>query len=223
MSKHKHQTEEKLMAVYYKAINFFEKNKKHVYTALTIAVLAVAGIILMVNKKKANNEIASIEISKIQQVYNAGNFQQAVNGDSLGTSKGLQYIVNEYGSTENGEMAKIMLANSYYSLRDFDNAEKYYKEYSGGNKILQVAAAAGLASVMEAKSNYADAAMQFVKAAEMDKENPFVDQYLFYAAKNYFRAKDFDKAKKLFDRLKEDFPKSKFNQESERYRASIGS
>jgi len=223
MSKQKHQTEEKLMAGYYRAVDFFEKNKKHVYTALTIVVLIVAGIILMVNKKKANNEIASIEVSKIQQVYNAGNFQQAINGDSLGYSKGLQYIVNEYGSTENGEMAKIMLANSYYSLRDFDNAEKYYKDYSGGNKILKVAAAAGLASVMEAKNNYADAARQFEKAAGMDKENPFVDQYLFYAAKNYYRANDFEKAKKLFDRLKEDFPKSRFNQEPERYKASLGS
>jgi len=223
MSKNKHHTEEKLMTVYYKAIEFFENNKKHVYTALTIVVLAVAGIIIMVNKKKANNEIASIEVSKIQQVYNAGNFQQAVNGDSLGTSKGLLYIVNEYGSTESGEMAKIMLANSYYSLRDFGNAEKYFKEYSGGNKILKVAAAAGLASVLEAKNNFVDAAKQFEKAAGMDKENPFVDQYLFYAAKNYFRANDFDNAKKLFNKLKDEFPKSKFNQESERYRASIGS
>jgi len=223
MQKRKHQTEEKLMTTYYKAVDFFDKNKKHVYTALTIAVIAIAGIILMVNKKKANNEIASIEVSKVQQVYNAGNFQQAINGDSLGSSKGLLYIVNEYGSTESGEMAKIMLANSYYNERDFDNAEKYYKEYSGGNKILKVAAAAGLASVMEARNNYADAASQFEKTAEMDKENPFIDQYLFYAAKNYYRANDFDKSKKLFDKLKEDFPKSKFNQESERYRVSIGS
>lgn len=221
MSKNKHQTEEKLMTVYYKAVDFFEKNKKHVYTALTILVIAIAGIVLMVNKKRASNEIASIEVSKIQQEYNAGNFQQAVGGDSLGSSKGLQYIVNEYGSTESGEMAKIMLANSYYNLKDYDNAEKYYKDYSGGNPILKVAASAGLAAIMEAKKNYADAASQFEKAAGIDKENPFVDQYLFYSAKNYYRANDFDKAKKIFDRIKEDYPKSKFNQESERYRVSM--
>ncbi|MEO6694143.1 MAG: tetratricopeptide repeat protein [Ignavibacteria bacterium] len=223
MSKNKHQTEENLMTVYYKAVGFFEKHKKHVYTALTILLVIAAGIILMVNKKKANNEIASIEVSKIQQIYNAGNFQQAINGDSLGSSKGLKYIVDEYGSTQNGEMAKLMLANSYYNIRDFDNADKYFKDYSGSNNILKVASTAGIASVLEAKNNYIDAAKQFEKASGMDSDNPFVDQYLFYAAKNYFRAADYDKAKKLFDKIKEDFPKSRFNQESERYRASIGS
>ena len=221
MAKQKHQTEEKLMTVYYKAVDFFEKNKKHVYTALTILVIAIAGIILLVNKKKANNEIAGVELGKIKSVYDANNFQQAVNGDSLGISKGLQYIVEEYGSTDNGEMAKIMLANSYLNLRDFDKAEKYYKDYSGGNVLLKVAAAAGQASVLEARNNYTDAAKEFEKAAGIDKENPFVDQYLFYAAKNYYRANDFTAARNIFDKIKMDFPKSKYIAESEKYRAAI--
>ena len=221
MAKQQHHTEEKLMTFYYKAVDFFEKNKKHVYTALTILVIAVAGIILLINKKKANNEIAAIEMSKIKPVYSSNNFQQAINGDSLGTSKGLQFIVDEYGSTENGELAKIWLANSYYSTRDFDKAEKYYKDFSGDNMLLEVVASAGLASVHVAKNNFTDAAKQFEKTASMDKENPFVDQYLFYAAKNYYRANDMENAKKLFDRLKDEFPKSKYVNESARYKSAI--
>lgn len=221
MPKQKHHTEDKLMTAYYKAVDFFEKNKKHVYTALTILAIAIAGIILLVNKKKANNEIAGVELSKIRPVYDANNFQQAVNGDSLGMSKGLQYIVDEYGSTENGEMAKIMLANSYLNLRDFDKAETYYKDYSGSNMLLKVAASAGKATVLEAKNNFTEAAKEFENAAGIDKENPFVDQYLFYAAKNYYRANDFPNARKFFDRIKMDFPKSKYIAESEKYRAVI--
>ncbi|MDQ3020258.1 MAG: tetratricopeptide repeat protein [Bacteroidota bacterium] len=221
MAKKQHQTEEKLMTFYYRAVDFFEKNKKHVYTALTILLISIAGIILLVNKKKANNEIAGVELQKVNPLYTSGNFQQAINGDTLGVSKGLKYIVDEYGSTENGEMAKIMLANSYNALRDFDNAEKYYKDYSGNNKILKTAAAGGIATISEAKNNFSEAAKQFEKAAEMDSDNPFIDQYLFYAGKNYYKAGDFASAKKLFDKLKIDFPKSKYNQESERYKASI--
>ena len=221
MSKQTHHTEEKLMTAWYKVVDFFEKNKKHVYTALTIVVIAVAGIVLLVNKKKANNELAGVELSKIKGVYNADNFQQAINGDSLGQSKGLQYIVDEFGSTENGEMAKIMLANSYYSLRDFDKAEKYYKDYSGSNAILKVSAVAGLAAVFEAKNQFSEAAKQFEKAANMDKDNPFIDQYLFYAAKDYFRADNLAEAKKMFTKLKEDYPKSKFNAESEKYKSTM--
>lgn len=217
----KHHQEDKLMSTYYKAVDFFEKNKKHVYTALTILIVLIAGIILFVNKRTANNELAAVEIEKVKPLYNAGNFEQAVNGDSLGNSKGLIYIVNEFGSTDNGEYAKLMLANSYYSLRDFDNAEKYFKDFSGSNKVLKVSAIAGLAGVYEAKNDYLNAAKQFQKAAYTDKENPFVDQYLFYAAKDYFRAGDFDESKKLLDEIKKDYPKSKYIAESERYRASM--
>lgn len=221
MAKHQHHTEDKLMAFYYKALDFFEKNKNHVYIALTIIVIAVAGIVFLMNKKKANNEKAAVELSKIQQVYNTGNYNQAINGDSLGMSKGLLTIVNEYGSTDNGEMAKIMLANSYFNLRDFDNAERYYKDYSGSNILLKVSAEAGLASVLEARNKYTDAGKQFEKAANIDKENPFRDQYLFYAAKNYIRANENDKAKKLLEEIKEKYPKSKVLQESEKYRLSL--
>lgn len=221
MSKQTHHTEEKLMTFYYKAVDFFEKNKKHVYTALTILILVIGGIVLMVNKKKANNEIAGVELNKIKPVYIANNFQQSVNGDSLGLSKGLQFIVDEYGSTENGQLAKIMLANSYMGLRDFDKAEKYYKDYSGDNPVLKAAAEAGLATVYEARNNYVEAAKQFEKAANSDKENPFTDQYLFYAAKNYYNANDMASAKKLFDKIKNDYPKSRFNQESEKYKTAM--
>ncbi len=221
MAKQQHHTEEKLMSVYYKSINYFEKNRKNVYTALTILIIVIAGVILFVNKRKANNEIAAIELGKIRGVYSANNFQQAINGDSLGVSKGLQYIVDEYGSTENGENAKIMLANSYYALRDFDKAEKYYKDYSGSNKLLKVSASAGIAGIYEARNNYTEAAKQFEKTSSMEKDNPFVDEYVFYAAKDYYRANDFVNAKKLFDRLKNDYPKSKYNTESERYRVTL--
>lgn len=222
MAKKQYQ-DDKLMTVYYKAVDFFEKNKKRVYSALTILAIIIAGIYIYVQKRKSNNEIAAVEFEKIKNVYSANNFQQAINGDSLGMSKGLQYIVDEYGSTENGEMAKIMLANSYYSIRDFDKAEKYYKDYSGSNILLEVSAVAGLAAVYEAKNNYKQAAEQFEKASDMDNENPFIDQYIFYAAKNYYRANDFVNAKRLFDRLKAGYPKSKYNAESERYKVSIDS
>ena len=218
MNKNQHHTEDKLMAVYYKAVDFFEKNKKHVYITLSAIVIIAAGIILLMNKRKADDEKAAIELSKIYQVYSTGNFQQAINGDSLGNSKGLQFIVDEYGSSESGETAKIMLANSYYNIRDFDKAEKYFRDYSGKNKILKVSAEAGIGSVYEARNNFDEAAKMYEKAAGADKDNPFIDEYIFYAAKNYYRADKKDEAKKLFDKLKENYPKSKYIQESEKYR-----
>jgi tetratricopeptide (TPR) repeat protein len=222
MAKHTH-SDEKLMTAYYKAVDFFEQNKKHVYTALTVLVIAVAGIILLVNRNKANNENAGVAINLIKRSYDNNEFQQAISGDTLGNIKGLQYIVEEYGSTENGQLAKLMLANCYYNLRDFDKAEKYYKDYSGSNSILKASALAGEATVSEARQKYSDAAKQFEKAATVDTQNPFSDQYLFYSAKNYVKAGENEKAKNLFDKIKKDHPKSKYVAESEKYRSIMNS
>ncbi len=65
----KTQQDDKLMTAYYKAVDFFDKNKKHVYTALVILAIAIAGIYILVQKKKSNNEIASMELEKIRPVY----------------------------------------------------------------------------------------------------------------------------------------------------------
>jgi len=220
MAKHQHHTEEKLMTFYYKSVDFFQKNKKHVYTALTILVIVIAGIVLLVNKRKANNELAAIELEKVRMLYSSNDFNKAINGDSLG-AKGLQFIVDEYGSTDNGETAKIMLANCYYALRDFDKAEKYYKDFSGHNNLLKVAASAGIAAVYEARNNYSEAAKQFEKTASISKDNPFNDEYVFYAVKDYYRANDLENKKKLLTRLKEDYPKSKYLAEAEKYKSVI--
>ncbi len=220
MAKQTH-SDEKLIEAYYRATDFIEKNKKQVYTVLTILVVIVAGIVILVNRNKANNENAGVALNMIKRAYENNSFEEAINGDTLGNVKGLQYIVDEYGSTENGEAAKLMLANSYYNLREFDKAEKYFKDYSGSNLLLKASSVAGEASVKEARESFSDAAKLYEKAAAVDPKNVFCDQYLFYAGKNYVRAGEYGKAKDIFDKIKKDFPKSKYIAESEKYKSII--
>jgi tetratricopeptide (TPR) repeat protein len=212
--------EDKLMAFYYKSQEYYENNKNRVYIIATIVVAIVALIFFYFNYKTRNNEAAGIEISKIKNVYSSGSFQQAIYGDSLGISRGLQYIVDNYGSSENGELAKVMLANSYYALRDFEKAEKYYKDYSGSNDIYKAASNAGIASVYEAKNDYQNAAKYYMKASSQSKLVTNNDEYLFYAIKNYSLAKDTENLKKTVKELKKEYPKSKYLQQLNRYDTS---
>jgi len=106
--------EDKLMDMYYKSMEYYENNKNRVYIIATSVVVVVALVFFYFNYKAKNNETAGIELSKVKTAYSNGLFQQAINGDSLGMSRGLQYIVDNYGSSENGQIAKVMLANCYY-------------------------------------------------------------------------------------------------------------
>ena len=221
MSKHvkssKHGTEEKMMLWYYKGTEYFEKNKNRVYTILTVLVIIIAVIFIYFRNQSQKSETAALELAKVKQIYSADMYQMAINGDSLGMSKGLIYIVNEYGSTESGETAKIMLANSYYNLRDFENANKYYNDYSGKNEMFKAASFAGIASVYETKNDWVNAAKYFEKAAKVSKNVSNNDEYIFFAIRCYFNAKDNDNLKKTIKTLKTDYPKSKFLGQLPRY------
>lgn len=209
--------EDKLMNLYYKSTEYYENNKNRVYTiALSVAVI-IALVFFYFNYKTRNNETAGVELTKVRIVYASGSFQQAINGDSLGMSKGLLYIVNNYGSSENGNIAKVMLANCYYYLRDFNNAEKYYNEYSGNNDIYKAASFAGLASVYEARNDYSNAAKYYMKASSTSKNVTNNDEYLFYAIKNFSLANDNETLKKTVKELKKDYPKSKYIGQIGRY------
>jgi tetratricopeptide (TPR) repeat protein len=212
--------DDKLLAFYYKSLEYYEANKNRVYIIATSVVVIVALIFFYFNYKSKNNETAGIELSKIKGIYASGSYQQAISGDSLGISRGLQYIVDNYGSTENGEIAKIMLANCYYSLRDFEKAEKYYKDYSGRNDIYKAASFAGIASVYEAKNDFSNAANNYIKASKQSKLVTNNDEYIFYAIKNYSLAKDNDNLKKTIQELKKEYPKSKYIAQISRYDVS---
>ncbi len=209
--------EDKLMDMYYKSMEYYENNKNRVYIIATSVVVVVALVFFYFNYKAKNNETAGIELSKVKTAYSNGLFQQAINGDSLGMSRGLQYIVDNYGSSENGQIAKVMLANCYYSLRDYEKADKYFKDYSGSNDIYKAASLAGIAEVCEAKNDYANAAKYYMKASQQSKLVSNNDEYLFYAIKNYSLANDNETLKKTIKELKKDYPKSKYIPQISKY------
>lgn len=200
--------------------DYYNRNKNQVMIIAGAIIVIVVGIILFTSKRASQNDEAAVALSKIRAAYEGGNFQAAINGDSLG-NKGLLFIVNEYGSSENGQLAKLLLANSYYGLRDFNNAMKYYDDFGGSNKLSKVAAISGIASVKEAQNDFIGAGKEFERAANYDKENPYRDEYLFYAGRDFSLGNDKASAKRVFDILKNDFPKSKYIAQSQRYNYSI--
>ncbi len=200
--------------------DYYNRNKNQVMIIAGAIIVIVVGIVLFTSKRASQNEEAAVALGKIRPTYEGGNFQAAINGDSLG-NKGLKFIVDEYGSSENGQLAKLLLANSYYGLRDFQNAMKYYDDFGGSNKLSKVAAISGLASVKEAQNDFIGAAKEFERAANYDKENPFRDEYLFYAGRDFSLGNDKASAKRVFEQLKSDFPKSKYITQSGRYNYNI--
>ena len=213
--------EDKLVTVYYQAIAFFEENKNRIAMYAGILAVLIIVIILFMNNKKKNNEIAGTELARVMNVYDSGNYLEAIEGRAGTKLTGLKKIVDSYGSTENGEIAKIYIANSYNNLGKLDEAYKYYQDYSGSDKIFKATALAGQASYQAYKKNYEKAADLYKKAAFVSDSDVLNPEYLLNAGINYMAAGKNSDAKELFDKIKKDFTTSTAFREVDKYSVQL--
>jgi tetratricopeptide (TPR) repeat protein len=154
-------------------------------------------------------------------LYDQGSFLEAIEGREGTNIVGLKKIVDDFGGTENGELAKIYLANSYNFLGRNDEALEYYEDYSGDNKIFKATSLAGQAGIYASLQDHEKAADLYLKASRISESNPLNPEYLLNAGINYLNAGNDEEAKELLDRIKKDFPTSTAFREVDRYLSQI--
>ena len=211
-----------LLTTYVKITSFYAENKKYISYAVTALVVIVIGIIIYVNNKKANNDKAATELGKVFAIYDGASsdvrqYKMAIDGQPERGMMGLKAIVDNYGNTESGELARFYLANAYYYLGNYDEALKQYDNFSGKNDLLIASALAGVGSCHEVKGEYLNAASSFEKATKTISNSVNTPDYLNSAARCYGLAGEKEKAITLLKRLKKEFPKSSFARDADRY------
>ncbi len=215
--------EDKLVTTFYEAKSFYEENQTKILAAVGVIAAIIVAVILYTNRVESNNLAASVELSRVLPSYNAGLYQEAIDGKPGTKVLGLIKIVDEYGGSEQGELARIYLANAYYFTGQYDKALEQFDDYSGSDDLMIASALAGKASVYAEKSDYESAAEFYSKAANVSKYNPSNAEYLLQAGINYIKSKDFEKAKIALEKIKKDYKASLASREVERYLAQIPS
>ena len=213
--------EDKLINFYKSAVVFFEKykNKIFIYAGVLVAVAAI--VYFYVNQKSESNEKAGLELSRIMPLYDQGAYLEAIEGKQGTNIIGLKRIVEEYGGSENGETAKIYLANCYAFLGNYDEANKYYNDYSGSIDYFEAASLAGQAGYYADQEDFEKAANLFLQASKMSEINSQNPDYLLNAGIYYLKAGEKEEAKILFNRIKEDYSTSLAYREVDKYLAMI--
>lgn len=220
---HKELKKDKLVTGYFEARNWYDhpENKKKLLIGVVALVIIGVGIFLYLNNKKAKNEEAEVKLSSVISLYDQEKYQEAINGDPAAGITGLKQIVDDYGSTTSGETAKLYLGNAYFNLKDYDNALKQFDSYSGDKGIIKASCLSGMGAVYEAKGDQKKAAEYFEKAAKVEKDVVTNQENLFYAIRAYTNAGDKENAKRIYTMLKEDYPKSKYINESKRFESEF--
>ncbi len=213
--------EDQLVTTFYKVEEFVEEHKQNIIIGVAaIAIIALA-IVWYNNKRVEDNLQATEELSKVIPLFEKGSYKEAIEGQPGTNLIGLKTIVEDYGSTEQGEFAKIYLADAYYYLGDYANAKKYYEDYSGESSLHKAAAYAGIAACYEQEGDFDKAAGYYNKAASVSKYNPLTPDYLLNAGINYLKVNKKDMAETVLKRIKKEFETTAVAREVDKYLSQI--
>jgi tetratricopeptide (TPR) repeat protein len=220
---HKEIKQDKLVTAYFQSKDWISstENKRRVYTIVGVIVLVIILGFFYLNNRKTKNEEAETKLSAVISLYEQGKFQESINGDPASGVMGLNDIVNNYGSTQSGQTAKLYLGNCYYNLKDYDNALKFFEDYSGGSDLIKASCLSGMGAVYEAKGDLKKAGEYYLKAAKVNKDLITNQENLFDAVRAYNQAGDKENAMKAYTALKNDYPKSKFISDVKRFESDF--
>jgi len=213
--------EDKLINFYKSSVDFFEKYQSKIFIYLGVLVVVAAAVYFYLNQKSINDDKAALELSRIMPLFDQGEYLEAIEGKQGTNIIGLKNLVEEYSGTENGETAKIYLADCYSFLGNYEEAFKYYKDYNGSIDYFVAASMAGQAGYYAMKGDFEKAANLYLNASKQSQVNSQNPDYMLNAGICFLKIGEDEEAKILFNKIKEDYSTSLANREVDKYLATV--
>lgn len=200
---------------------FFENNGRkltYVFLALLVAAALVFGYRSLIMQPRA--EKAAEMIAEAQTRFEAENpdYELALSGDANGA--GFLDVVDQYGSTPSGNLAKHYAGICYLRLGDLENAAAYLAKFSPVKGIPGAIINAqnyGLqGDVAVEQGNYAAAVKFYDKAVKAADNNLTAPMYLRKAALAEQAQGNTKRAAELYERILASYPASMDAREAEK-------
>lgn len=211
-----------LISAYDRATTYYFQYKKMIGYVVTGIVLVVVAIIVYTNNRASDDAKAATELGRVFSLYDAGatdprQYKLAIEGQEDRGIWGLKRIVDSYGGTGSGQVARFYLANAYYNIGQYDDALKQFDAFSSSNAMLTAAAYAGMGRCYEAKGEFEKAGSMFEKAAGAGVNPASTPDYLSASGRCFGLGGEKEKAVTIFKKLKKEYPTSAAAREADRY------
>lgn len=200
-----------------KSENFIGKYQKTIIIitcAIIVIVLAFFGLRKWYFEPRETT--ASESMFAAENTLAANDYKTALNGND--NMLGFVDIIDQYGCTKAGNLAKYYAAICEMQLGNFSNALDYLKSYKGKDTFTKVQAVILQGDAELELGNSEAAVKMYEKAASMDNTNYITAPYaLFKAGIVYIQLKNKDKATECFETIKTQYPESTEFKEVDKY------
>jgi len=206
-----------------RAKGFWEKNNKNI-TYISIALIILIGgylgykyLIQVPTEKKAQDEIYKAEMN-----FRSDSLQLALNGNN--STPGFLKVIKNYGGTPSGNLAKLYAGECYLQLGEFKKSIEQLESFnSGGAKQVEAKVQGMLGDANAELKNNAKAIEYYQKAGSIfESDVNLSSEYLFRAGMLLEIEGKNVEAIKLYQQIKEKFPRTERGYSIDKYLARLG-
>jgi predicted negative regulator of RcsB-dependent stress response len=201
------------------AENWMEENAKLVIGIVAVLVLAVAGYFGFTYYKEGQDKEAQKEMFQAVHYFEQDSLDLALNGD--GNNLGLLTIIDDYGITDAAKLANFYAGAAYLKKGSYEAARLHLEDFSSSDLLIQARAYSLIGDTYMEEQKFAEAADQYLKAANYQANKFFSPAYLIKAALAYEKQNLNDKAIETYNKIINDYSESPEYQSARKYKARL--
>jgi len=215
----KEQNEEKnleVSGVIAKTEQFIEKNKKTITIVVCAVVLVALAIWAYIGLyAHPRQQRAAEDMFAAEQWFQEGDFEKALNGDDQ--FMGFLDIIDQYGSTKSGNLAKYAAGICQLNLGKYDEAISLLKSYKGKDTFTGTEAIMLIGDCYAEMNETQEAANYYDKAAAKSNDFIVTPTALWKAGMMQLKLGNKEAAVKRFQQIKDNYPESPEYGEADKY------
>ena len=184
---------------------FLVKNKKAIIGGVVAVIIIVAGFIMYKHLyAEPREEKAQAALFKGQELFEQDNFEQALNGDSIGYT-GFLKVASDFSGTKAANLAKAYAGICYAHLGKYDEAIKYLNDFDGTDQMVGPAVLAAAGNCYAQLDQLDKAASSLLKAADKADSNTLSPIYLLQAGEILVKQGKIEEAIKAYTTIKDKY------------------
>jgi tetratricopeptide (TPR) repeat protein len=201
-----------------KSERFIVENQKIITIVVTVLVVVVLGY-LGINRYylEPREKEAQVQIFMAEKYFESDSLNRALYGD--GNNMGFLDIIDEFGSTKSGNLAKYYAGVSFLKQGEFNEAIKYLNKFKGRDKIVASLAIGANADAHLELNEITKAADLYLKASQKNSNELTTPMMLFKAGRAYELDNNFKKAAEMYEKIQKEYPSSSEGRNIEKYLA----
>ena len=185
---------------------FIQKNQK----TIIICIVAIFKWYFQPREVRAAEEMFAAE-----QWFAQGDYEKALNGDD--TFRGFMSVIDSYGCTKAGNLAKYYAGIANLRLGNYDEAAKWLGKYSGKDTFTKPIAIMAQGDAEMELGNTDKAVSLYLKAAKANDNYITAPSAYFKAGLAYLVLGNNAEALNCFNTVKRNYPESTEWQEIDKY------